>query len=86
MITITEHIQKLILVQLFELVRSFEIADQEPFGVRINYVKLNESFPEFLPDYNFSSIGNSNALYQFVEYQNQYYAWYSENNNNHIED
>lgn len=84
MIRITEHIQKLQLVQLFDLVKGFETADQEPFGVRINYVKLNESFPEFLPDYNFSSIGNSDDLYQFVEYQDQYYSWYSEDNYNHL--
>lgn len=84
MIRITEHIQKLQLVQLFELVKGFETADQEPFGVRINYVKLNEYFPEFLPDYNFSSIGNSDDLYQFVEYQDQYYSWYSEDNYNHL--
>jgi len=86
MITITEHIQKLRLVQLFELAKGFETADQEPFGVRINYAKLNESFPEFLPDYNFSSIGNSDDLYQFVEYQDQYYSWYSEDNYNHLGD
>lgn len=86
MVTITEHIQKLRLVQLFEMVKCFEVEGKEPAGVRINYTKLTDSFPGFLPNYDFSSIGDSDELYQFVEFQDQYYSWYSEDNYKHIGD
>jgi hypothetical protein len=80
MITITEHIQKLRLVQLFEMVKRFEIDSQEPFSARINYDKLSASFPQFLPGYNFSTINDTDFLYQFIEYQDQNYSWFTEGN------
>ncbi len=86
MIPITEHIQKLKLVQLFETVRRFEKESQEPFGVRINYDKLNKAHPQFLPDYDFSSVDDTDGLYRFIEYQDQYYSWYTEDNYHHLGD
>jgi hypothetical protein len=68
------------------MVKSFEVDGKEPFGVRINYTKLNESFPEFLPDYNFSTIRDTDDLYQFVEFKDQYHSWYTEDNYKHLGD
>ena len=86
MIKITEHIQKLRLVQLFEAARRFEEEGQEPFGVRINYDQLNKTHPQFLPDYDFSTVDDPDGLYRFVEYQDQYYSWYTEANYHHLGD
>ena len=86
MIKITEHIQKLRLVQLFEAARRFEEEGQEPFGVRINYDQLNKTHPQFLPDYDFASVDDPDGLYRFVEYQDQYYSWYTEANYHHLGD